>query len=61
MYFAFNNDFLNQWHDPEYVEKKRKEEEHKRRNNITRLNMESLEKCIKKNSIDELDRTKPTY
>jgi hypothetical protein len=59
MYFAFNNDFLNQWHDPTYVEKKRKEEEQKRRNSITRLNMEQIEKCIKKNSIDELDRTKP--
>ena len=59
MYFAFNNDFLKQWHEPAYVEKKRKEEEQKRRNIITRLNMESLEKCIKKNSIDELDRTKP--
>lgn len=59
MYFAFNNNFLKQWHHPQDVEKKREEEEQKRRFNITRINMEALEKCIKKNSIDELDRTKP--
>jgi hypothetical protein len=59
MYFAFNNDFLNNWHDPSYVEKQPKKEEQKRRTFITKMNMEELEKCIKKNSIDELDRTKP--
>lgn len=61
MYFAFGNDFLKQWNDPTEVEKLRKaEEEEKERNTTTRFNMDLLEKCIKKHSIDELDRTK-TY
>lgn len=59
MYFAFQSDFMNQWNHPEEVEKRRKESEKKKYNERTRINMESLEKCIKKNSIDELDRTKP--
>ena len=59
MYFAFNNDFLNMWNHPEKVEETRKKEEEKRRNDITKINMENLERCIKKNSIDELDRTHP--
>jgi hypothetical protein len=58
MYFAFNNDFINQWNHPEYVEKKRKQEEEKRQQQIMKMNMESLEKCIKRNAIDDLDRTK---
>ena len=58
MYFAFNNDFINQWNHPEDVEKKRKQEEEKRQQQIMKMNMESLEKCIKRNAIDDLDRTK---
>lgn len=59
MYFAFNNDFINMWKHPEKVEETRKKEEENRRYFITKMNMEELEKCIKKHSIDELDRTKP--
>ena len=59
MYFAFQSDFMNQWNHPDDVEKRRKETEKQKKNDITRMNMERLEKCIKKNSIDELDRTKP--
>ena len=59
MYYAFQSDFMNQWNHPEEVEKRRKESEKKKYNERTRMNMENLEKCIKKNSIDELDRTKP--
>ena len=59
MYFAFNNDFLNQWYDPLYAEKKRKEIEETKKNQIMKLNMENLENCIKLHSIEELDRTKP--
>jgi hypothetical protein len=59
MYYAFQSEFMNQWNHPEEVEKHRKESEKKKYNERTRINMESLEKCIKKNSIDELDRTKP--
>jgi len=59
MYFAFQSEFMNQWNHPEEVEKRRKETEKKKYNERTRINMESLERCIKKNLIDELDRTKP--
>ena len=59
MYFAFNNDFLNQWNHPDDVEKKRKQEEEKKQRELMKMNMESLENCIKKNSIENLDRTKP--
>ena len=59
MYFAFNNDFMKQWNHPEDVEKKRKQEEEKRQKQIMQVNMESLEKCIRKNAIEDLDRTKP--
>jgi len=59
MYFAFNNEFLNKWNQPEDVEKRRQEEKKKKENEIMKMNMESLEKCINKNAIEELDRTKP--
>lgn len=49
MYYAFQSDFMNQWNHPEEVEKRRKESEKKKYNERTRINMESLEKCIKKN------------
>jgi hypothetical protein len=57
MYSTFDNDFLFKWHNPAYVETKRKEEEQKQRVMITKMNIAELERCIKKNSIDKLDRT----
>jgi hypothetical protein len=50
---------MKQWNHPEDVEKHRKEVEKKRQQDILRLNTETLEQCIKKNVIDNLDRTKP--
>lgn len=59
MYCMFSNDFMNQWNHPNDVEKKRKEEAEKKQKRILMMNIENLENCIKKHSIDNLDRTKP--
>jgi len=58
MYYALNNEFFKQTINSENAEKKYKQESETRQL-IMKMNMENLEKCIKKNSIDELDRTKP--
>lgn len=53
---SFSDDFIDDFNNPDKIEEKRIRE---RKNKITRKNMEILEKCIKKNSIEDLDRTKP--
>ena len=58
MYYAFSHDFMNQWNDPKQVENERKKKEDIKHTNILRMNIEILEKCLKKNMIDSVDRTK---
>lgn len=58
MFYAFSNQFMNQWQEPAKVEEQRETELEKKQAFIMKMNMENLEKCIKKNTIDELDRTK---
>jgi hypothetical protein len=58
MYYAFASDFMNQWNNPVDVEKKRKQEEENKQKFYMKMNIESLEKCIHQNAIENLDRTK---
>ena len=58
MFNPFSNEFMNQWQEPKKVEEQRQTELEKKHAFIMKMNMENLEKCIKKNVIDELDRTK---
>lgn len=57
MFYAFSNEFINQWRQPKKVEEQRETELEKKQKFIMKMNMENLEKCIKKNTINELDRT----
>jgi hypothetical protein len=58
MYYAFSSEFMNQWQEPKKVEEQRQKELEEKHAFIMEMNMKNLEKCIKKNTIDELDRTK---
>ena len=58
MYYAFSAEFMNQWQEPKKIEEQQQKELEEKHAFIMEMNMKNLEKCIKKNTIDELDRTK---